>query len=693
MGGIIGDIISFVGRPFGIYTHNEVFSDIQISNLLTPGVATDMSKRNARYYSNGDIQSYQEGIRSFQRDYRKKYSKKFLENVGYNPTSHAEARAIENSKVLTYIQSIDPTATAIIYAKDKYMTRDEHGRWLMESEPGDWDNSLSQYTLDGKLYLLESFSEGVTVDKTVADFTREYTETIKEYLHANYVYDEIANTITITELRGSPPEPVDIVYDLDPFTEMEYDDGGTPSYKVTGTSAGEPDLEIYVPIETLQLILTSSLIENECSVVKYQTSDGDTKYWIGLSDTQDFYGRLPIDMTAIIAMKEDNVMVDIENDKLKRMLRKLNLSGDQLQESLENPDMDGAYLFTGIDPQTEAAASIKTMFNMFDLMPIGDGNVNISIDKLAMSYSFNIVKNTVTGSVADIGTYTKSITGSGLTAILTLRYQGSASEYQELIITEFTQKYTISGEIITAHIDSTGGYCRLLLPLDILNGLRYKDFVTVYEESLCMLAFSTEVVEVQWYETGAFGTLLKIVAIVLTVISIMTTGFDFGKFLTDMLINTLIMEAAIMLGEAIGGDFGAVVAGVAAVWAMTKAGSYKGKEGSELWLKMANDGLSTVAQVVQHEMQNIVSQGQAALKVLEEQMEDLQEKMKEYEEEGDISYTPIGSTYVGTRNPMFRTTEEYVNSIVNTDWLVSSGWLYDIDGNIARRNTVVMGVG
>jgi len=47
---------------------------------------------------------------------------------------------------------------------------------------------------------------------------------------------------------------------------------------------------------------------------------------------------------------------------------------------------------------------------------------------------------------------------------------------------------------------------------------------------------------------------------------------------------------------------------------------------------------------------------------------------------------------MGTRSSMFNTIEGYVNSIVNTEYLVDGSWLYDVTGEIERRNKVYVGV-
>lgn len=149
---------------------------------------------------------------------------------------------------------------------------------------------------------------------------------------------------------------------------------------------------------------------------------------------------------------------------------------------------------------------------------------------------------------------------------IVLRVQVNSTEYITLQISNFTQTYTISGNKITAYLDSTGGYTRMIIPLDLLNKLKYKDFVYIYERSLCLLAaFSLEVVEVKWYETAALGTLIKIAAIVFMLIP---GTQPIGIMLLNLAIAMAIILVATLVAKAIGGVFGAIVGAIITIVGM-----------------------------------------------------------------------------------------------------------------------------
>ena len=85
----VNGIISFLGRPFGMYDHEELVTGMQISNMLTPGVADKGGRTGARRGSNGNSATYHNSYRQFRRKYRRRYSKQFLESLGYSPSSTA----------------------------------------------------------------------------------------------------------------------------------------------------------------------------------------------------------------------------------------------------------------------------------------------------------------------------------------------------------------------------------------------------------------------------------------------------------------------------------------------------------------------------------------------------------------------------------------------------------------------------
>lgn len=694
MGGAVGGVVSFIGRPFGIYTHNETFSDIQVSNLVTPGEATSGAKRTAKKSARGNAMSYWHGYDQFKRRYKRNYSKKFLENLGYSPSSTARTRTIIDSMVESHLEStLGYADVAINRAVDTYMDMRKKCVYSRQQTSG-YDPDTGQLTDVGNTYNYNGCTE-VDVVTVNLEFIRVYVDSIVDNLNANYSYDDVAGTV---QINGE-------TYTVGEFSSVV---NGAGQYETTcthvpvGLDPQLPDEVIYTLAEYTNRVYTNTLLDEEVTYVEYVVTSGEVgtalRYFIADADTLPIYDSVEVDVTAIIPMKEDNVMVDLESKKLDRMLRRLNLSAEQLRTSIENPDMDGAYLMTAIDIQVHDEIHDKVLFKMFDLLSAGSGNVVISISKLNMRYSFNLVKSTVAGVACPVGSYvrvdgTESVeTGIddegdptySSEPIMTLKYQGSATEYQELVIKDFLQTYTISGEVIEAKLDSTGGYTRLVIPLDLINSLRFKEWVGIYEYSLCMLAFTTEVVEVQWYETSAFGTLLKIVSFVLMVIPFMQ-----GASLNLMALSVATIFVANKIAEMIGGTLGAIIGAAVAIYAFYVMGDMQGLNSTTTWLQAASAGLSVVNQSIVHEIALVQADNERYMEEMQDKIDDLNEKLEEYETGAVVNmFDPVN---FGRPNPMFQTTEQYVNSIVNTESLVDGNWMYNIEAQINMRNQVYVG--
>ena len=782
IGGLIDKVVSFVGKPFGIYTHNETFTDLQITNLLTPEAAEDSARRNAKHAARGNAMLYFNGYKSFQKDYRKKYSAQFMERQGYVPNSTATTIIATMAKTKAYLQTLYGYANvSVLSFGDRYLTLLEKGRHAVQQIIG-YEFATGQIVLSGKIYNNHQYLELPNDTQLQVTSTRLYNETIIQNLTDNYGYDgthiyigdnkysvgpisdvinindkyetvcthithQYANVVASALVNGTNPAtisyPDDV--DMDGFVEDYEIVGGVVNIRVTlpgGTVVGNslsvtinsvvtnytvtqlmidnglvvpysdytlvnmptlPNVVVLTPVERIVNVVTRAAYGTEASYASYTVLSGEvgteTRYWVDVANTQNIYDKTVLAITAIIPMKQNNVMVDTEAYKLARMLRKLNLSGDQLKTSIENPDMDAAYLMMGINPQYNDAITNEVLFKMFDYISPGSGNINIALSQLSMVYRFTMVKSTVHGVIGIPGTYTRSQRGSGSEVVMTLRFQGDANEYQQLVISGFSQNYTISGHSFTAYLDSTGGYCRLAIPLDLLNSLPYKKFVWIYERSLCMLAYSMEVVEVKWYETGAFGTLLKIVGVVLLVWGVGSTvmaaanmtgtamtmagQLAFGSLVSGLGLSTVAAVAAanvavVLLEMAVIGvlvsvglsalsDMGVGGALLAAV-ASLAAYAY-GVNGnsttftSQQWMMAANNALSTYTQYISHQTEKVLVNMQEFKDTMLEKISELESKLEE--SKNDISNT--FQSAVGLPSELFNTIEKTVMDMVKTD--------------------------
>lgn len=710
-------------KVLGIETHEETITDLVVTPLLTPGLANENARRYAKRQAKGNMEMYFKSYRAFQRDYRKKYSKQFMLRQGYLPNSTATSRVITAVKAKSYIESLYGYDNVNVVSFGTGYLTDSQKNGHAVQQVGGYDFPTGQIVVSGKRYNNHQYSYPNSNQVQIVS-TRLYDETIVQNLTDNYSYDGTYITIggelylvgdILDNINGSDqyetvcthvPRLEDyeitiynhltsnysynnttrevivegIIYEVPLVLDSTIYSG---NYRVVVSNGIDPDVTIDVPIVYITLpdeiiytgvqritrTITNSAYATEADYIDYRVLSGEVgtelRHWIAVAGvTSAVYDIVVIDVTTIIPMKEDNVMVDTDDYKLNRMLRKLNLSGDVLKANIENPDLDSAYLMTGIDPTSNRSADIKTLFRSFDLISPGSGNITVSISKLSMKYTFTMTKTFVSGSIGPVGTYTKSTSGTGESAVMTLRYQGNSTEYKQLVISNFLQTYTVSGNNFAAYLTTGGGFCRIVVPLDVFNGLQYKDFVDVYEYGLCLLAYSATTIKIKWYETGAFGTLLKIAAIAITIISLGSAS-SVSAALWTIATAAAIMLAASMIASAIGGTFGAIVGAVVAIAAMAYFGGY-GFESPELWLMSANKAIGVINQSIAMEMDKLSANWEAYLNEMTDKMGELKELNKEYEDLNPYAYTTFDSSYAGTPNPVFRSISEYCASILDT---------------------------
>lgn len=659
-------------KVLGIETHEETITDLVVTPLLTPGSANDAARRHAKRAAKGSMEVYFKGYRAFQRDYRKKYSKQFMERQGYAPSSTATSSVITKVKAETYIQStfgyIDVNVETF---GTKYLTNSQKNVHAIQQVVG-YDFPSSRIIVSGKHYNNHQYTYP-TGNQVKIVSTRLYDETIIQNLTDNYAYDG-----TYVTILGE-------VYLVGTISSVV---NGFDQYETICTHVDEllPNRTIYTDVERITNTVTNAAYATEADYIGYRVTSGEVgtelRHWVAVAGiTTALYDTVIIDVTTIIPMKEDNVMVDTDDYKLNRMLRKLNLSGDVLRSNIENPQLDSAYLMTGVDPTSTRDADIRTLFRSFDLLSPGSGNIAINISKLSMKYTFSMTKSFVNGSIGPVGTYTKSVSGTGATTVMTLRFQGSSSEYKQLVISNFLQTYTVSGVGFAAYLTTGGGFCRIIVPLDILNSLSYKDFVDVYEYGLCLLAYSSETVKIKWYETGAFSTLVKIVTVAIAIITgnvwIMLAGMAFSYVVAQ-------------LAKMIGGTVGAIVAAVVVILSAVYFGGY-GLDSTDLWMLVANQSISVINQSIAMEMDKLAVDAESYYRSMDEKFNQLEEDGKKFEDTNPYTGIFFDSAYAGTPNDIFRGISEYCTSIVgNTDigYLVDYG--SQIEDALMKRTTVVV---
>lgn len=502
-----------IGSWVGISAKTEILTDVQLTSIITRGVAEKNARKAAIRESGGNSTTYNSGYKGFQRKYKTTYSKQFFANAGYAPDSTAVTKVLDEVEILNYIQTIDTLATSIRATAIKYITPEEAAYDWMEDNIG-WNNELREAIISGKTYNeLVVTDQGTTIDM---DLRWDKDETIIASLDV-YLYDSVANTVEIDTL----------LYDVPAF---DYTDQGG-FYRTTVTQQADPTITVNIDatIEAVLYQLDGTVNNNQKLYVKYDR--GGTNWYYYTEESTTIPGTLftesVIDITPIIPLKELGVVQDLEGRKLDRMLNKLGVSGAQFTDALQNTSIDSAYIALGVDPDSQSHAQMKVLYNMFDLITNGSTNITISMSALNITYAFTVTEVAIDGSIGPKGTYTNTNalnTNSDPdddTLVKTLQYQATDTQYRQITIEGFSMTYEISGQRVYGFIGYQSDAMRFIIPIDVMNNLRYKEWVEVYETSLHMISYVTQEVKYKWYESFVFRSILVIVTFVLIVISIL----------------------------------------------------------------------------------------------------------------------------------------------------------------------------
>lgn len=190
--------------------------------------------------------------------------------------------------------------------------------------------------------------------------------------------------------------------------------------------------------------------------------------------------------------------------------------------------------------------------------------------KLEWAYANTTIHS---GVIAEEGKYTKSISRGSYTSSdsydfnwkIIVRKQISSSSYIQIEVHALRTGHTIVGRR-TATIYKTANMSGCVVPLrsDLLKLFPPLTRSTILLDGLSFVVFSLQVVKTKWYQQSFFSNLITFAALIFAIPS----G---GVTLTWAAVFDLIIVAAIgfglqLLGEAIGGVFGALLAAAAAIY-------------------------------------------------------------------------------------------------------------------------------
>ena len=429
-------------------------TDLQIVNLLEKDYAVRQAKFSAWYRSGGDMGVFLNGYFMWKKSFRGFYSERYLRRSGFLPTTNVNRVVFDDDKLLAYLQSVNPDIISVNSKSVGLAGAEQVSREYMQNNGYNFNNNT----------------------ETLIYGPNTYTS-----YEAIYHWQDGAIKIDMIYSHGYETEnPGNTVPDMTIVITNPYDQIQTLNASVEYGSMPAPDWFVYI---------------EDVSTVP-----------------SDIYTLQEFIMTAIIPIKEDNVFTK-ETLYMKRFLNKMGLGGDDLVESLTETEdgdpspIDNAYLMEGLPFDSDNQAVIQTLFHTFEYLSQSGMQVNLSMAELNMSYGFGVQISTIPGDMNEGVDHknrqlyaVSTITGTGFNSQLTIKYQSVPGEYNLMVVSEYYQRFTISGHIYDAFFDSPPEEGRLIIPLEVLNDLSFRDYVPVHEHSFSLVAYAIETTVIKWYE-------------------------------------------------------------------------------------------------------------------------------------------------------------------------------------------------
>ncbi len=622
------------------FNKTETFNDLQIVSLLENDYAQREAKFSAWYRADGNMEVFLDGYGIWKKSFRGFYSETYLLRSGYDAGTSVDRTVFDDDLLLAHLQGINSDIITVNTASKSHPGEYSVAREYLQNTTYDYSNHEDILRISGATY---------------------------HHMNAQWYNAYSESHVKITFVNG--------------FWDHDFSEA--------------PDLVIYI---------ANPWADTTCLVASVEyTSDPSPEYYIYIENINtvpsDTYYTDTFLLTAIIPIKESNVFTK-EDLYMKRFLNKLGLGGNQLVESLTYDEdgspssIDSAYIIEGLPFDSTNQVVIKTLFKTFEYYQAGhDIRITMDISELSMHYRFNVSIVTIGGDL-NIGEDRK---GRPLYAESELIYQFEPSpddpgpemkirlqeipgEYREMHITNYANSFTVAGEMVIAFLDSPSEVSRLIIPLDILNGLSFNDFVPVHERSFGMIAFATETVTIKWYERVIGYVIGFVLAIVFG-----PAGLTIGQLIIHALIQMVIMTAISFILAAIDNPWITAIVGVImAVYGVSNGTFDFSKLTVENYLPIASsviDGASTIySDQIQEEMEEVAAKAEAQAKEDKEMLDSLPPGIDVAKVIQDAHYSHIDST----------SADAIIANMLGEN-AFNIDQYFDVDKEVGIRKTVVSG--
>lgn len=249
-----------------------------------------------------------------------------------------------------------------------------------------------------------------------------------------------------------------------------------------------------------------------------------------------------LEMLPIITIRNatKNINEDTESERYKQskaILSFIGLDIDTVTESISaNPSIDNVedcLVHFGLRPQDKSKVVSKALYNMFDFLYDSGLNSEGSYIATFDESPFNAAlkwssqsRTAVSGVIGKLNYTTHTTNGT----TLTIRKQVAPEQYVEIVVTDLAIASFIdrAGMVGTVEIPLNNDNFSIPLSYYFISKLSVFDQYELFNKTLLITLYSAQVTHLEWYETPEFGSLLKIIGIVLTVVTFGASAMAYG---------------------------------------------------------------------------------------------------------------------------------------------------------------------
>lgn len=307
---------------------------------------------------------------------------------------------------------------------------------------------------------------------------------------------------------------------------------------------------VYIEKYTPSIISIASFLLAKYFIVAWNAiGSTDTNYWTYLCGS----GNASLDQTLITTNLDMLPIVTLRNNSIntnsnktsttylqsKEILSMLAIDIDTITTSImdggSSDSLQDSFIYFGLDVTDTHPTSAKYLFKVFDYVLTHNNDITIgttydTATSIANKYSIRVsegvynaslgwsyqTRNTITGTIGTIGTYSSEVSG----ADLILRGQLNENHYIEYRIVELSGTTIITRAGLHGAVTKTLLKGPVILPMcyNIVDQFSSMEQMVLYSKGLRLSNYAADITHLAYYQTAGFLTTIQITLIAVSIV-------------------------------------------------------------------------------------------------------------------------------------------------------------------------------